>query len=453
MKVKGFIASLLLMACTQTAFAQRVVLHLSNNQKVEYHVFEVDSITFKDAGNDAGDIYLIGNLWDHIQAFMKNSKLNAYIWDKRPNVLFYNKDYVPAKGGENWDMILKCFNAQIHEGDSSYIMVMPTDMAWDKAKEKLEPLYKYPNRYEDKLKGNEGTSYVRNINDPDSVANLSMEMDITCPLVFNQHEQPEDGSYLVSTHGDTLRSTPTWDMNSIFNGSRDDYRHKSWCCMATEWAYPKEYYFPDVEIEIGDKSFYYTSNTSTYFKVGTDTKTISFNNSLYSSIADKFGRVSNNNFYYLAAPGPSANPHVEVKLTNNIMSGKYDIYAVMVPYWYTKLDEESFADNMLSDQAFADSVSAINKMSFTAQVRYNNNAANGKDVVSKKTQVFEFDGTKVDTIKIAEDFEFPYSYKNLRYTYPTLILDGATRSAMFKQGYIYPLCIDQIILKSKETED
>lgn len=453
MKVKGFIVPLLLIACAQTAFAQRVILHLSNQQKVEYHAFELDSITFKDAGNNAGGAYLIDNLWDHIQAFMKNSKLNAYIWDKRPNVLFYNKNYVPAKGGENWDMYLKCLNAQIHERDSSYIMVMPTDQAWEKAKEKLAPLYKYPNRYEDKVRGNEGIMYVRNINNPDSVANLSMEMDITCPLVFNQHEQPEDGSYLVSTHGDTLRSTTTWDMNSIFNGSRDGYYgNKSWCCMATEWAYPKEYYFPDIEVEIGDKSFYYT-NTSTYFKVGTDTKTISFNNSLYSGIADKFGHVSNNDFFYLAAPGPSANPHVEVKLTNNIMSGKYDIYVIMVPDWYRKITEDGFADNMLSDQAFADSVSAISKMCFTAQVRYNNNAANGKDVVSKKTQVFEYDGTKVDTIKIADEFEFPYSYKNLRYSYPTLILEGATRSVMAKQGFLYSLCIDKIILKSKETED
>ena len=125
----------------------------------------------------------------------------------------------------------------------------------------------------------------------------------------------------------------------------------------------------------------------------------------------------------------------------------------MVPYWYRNITEDGFADNMLSDQTFADSVSAISKMCFTAQVRYNNNATNGKDVVSKKTQVFEFDGTKVDTIKIAEDFEFPYSYKNLRYTYPTLILEGATKSAMVKQGFLYSLCIDRIILKSKEAED
>jgi len=447
MRVKGFIASLLLMACTQTGMAQRVILHLSNNQTVEYHAFEVDSITFK----AAKDSHLISNLWDQIQAFMGNSKLNAYIWDKRPNVLFYNKNYVPAKGGENWDMYLKCFNAQIHEDDSAYIMVMPTDKAWDTAKQKLAPLYKYPNRYEDKVKGDKGEMYIRNINNPDSVANLSMEMDITSPLVFNQHEQPEDGSYLVTTYGDTLRSTPTWNMWSIFNGNRDDAGH-GWCCAATEWAYPRELYNPDVEVEVDEKSFYNTSNTVTYYKVGADTKSVVINHPLFPEIADKYGHVSGNNFFYLAAPGPVANPHVEVKLTSEVMSGKYDVYVVMVPFWYSKITEDGFADSILSDQAFADSVSSITKQSFTAQIRYNNNATNGKDITSKKSAVIEYDGTKVDTLLLFEDFEFPYSYKNLRYTYPTLIIEGATRSAMVKQGFMYSLCIDRIILKSKETE-
>ena len=88
-------------------------------------------------------------------------------------------------------------------------------------------------------------------------------------------------------------------------------------------------------------------------------------------------------------------------------------------------------------------------MSFFTRIRYNNNADNGKDVLSQKSQTFEYDGTKVDTILVAEDFEFPYSYKNLRYSYPTLVLDGATRTATSKEGFLYSLCIDRVILKRK----
>jgi hypothetical protein len=444
-KVKGFLASLLLTVGTQTTFAQRIVLHLSNQQEVEYHAFEVDSITFKDTGNNSGGAYLIGNLWDYIQAYMKDSKLSTYIWDKRPNVLFYNKDYVPLKGGENWDMALKCFNAQINEREPSYIMVMPTDEAWDKAKEKLARLYRYADKYEDRVDGEKRwVTGSRTIADPDSLANLSMEMDMTCPLIFDRNEQPNDGSYMVSTHGDTLRSTPTWDINSIFNGRGDDAGN-SICYMATEWAYPKEYYFPDIVVDVDDNAFY---GTEFIHKVGEESGKIDFNKKRFSDFADKYGHVGRNDFYWMAAPAPSTNPVVEIKLTNKVMSAKYDVYAVMVPWWYARLNEPGFADSIRNNPAFADSIAAISKMSFKAQMHYNNNK--GSDVRSKQTQEFEYDGTKVDTIKVFEDFEFPYSYKNLRYSYPSLMITGATKAATAKKGFMYGLCIDRIILKSKE---
>ena len=450
MKVKGVMALLLLTACAQTAWAQKMVLHLSNNQKVEYSILQVDSITMKDAPNGS-DIIIIDDLWDVIQYYGAFTKLKEYIEKQKPGILFYNKDYLPAKGGQNWDMVLKCFNAQINEGDSAYTMMALTFEAWDQAIRKLTPLYRYPNRYEDKVKGDKGETYIRKIADPDSLANLSMEMDITSPMIFNRNEQPEDGSYLVSTHGDTLRNDVAAWINDIPLHSNNFGAKKGWCYEIWKWAMPREWYCPDVEVEIDDKSFY-NKEWSTYYKAGKNTRKINFDSNQFADIADKYGHVSHNDFFYLDPLGPTSNPQVEVKLTNNIMSGKYDVYVVMVPWWYSILGEEGFADRMLSDQAFADSVYAVTKQSFTAQLRYNNNSTNGKDATSKKSEVIEYDGTKVDTIRVFEDFEFPYSYKNLRYSYPTLILGGATKGISTKKGFIYPLCIDRIILKSKEEE-
>ena len=214
MKSKKIIASMLLMAGMQAGWAQqKVVLHLSNNQRVEYNVLQVDSIPFTEKNS-----MLRNTIWDFIEDEPMVSELKNYIITKNPSLLFYNKDYVPAKGGETWDMYLKCLNAQINETSPTYTMVMPTNEAWAKAKEMLEPLYIYPDKYEDKVQGDQGYNKIRTINDPDSLANLSMEMDITSPLVFKEDEQPEDGSYLLTTHGETLRSTATWDKNSIFNG-------------------------------------------------------------------------------------------------------------------------------------------------------------------------------------------------------------------------------------------
>ena len=77
-------------------------------------------------------------------------------------------------------------------------------------------------------------------------------------------------------------------------------------------------------------------------------------------------------------------------------------------------------------------------------------ASNGKDATSRKSATIEYNGTRVDTLIALEDFVFPYSYKNMRISYPTLIIDGATRAASAKNGFMYGLCIDKIILRSKE---
>ena len=399
------------------------------------------------------------------------------------NILFTYSSYLPVSGYETWDMPEKCFFARINQEDSAFIMVLPTDEAWTKAKQKLASLYKYPNMYEDKVKGNQGSTVYRTIKDPDSLANMSMNMDITAPLVFNVNRQPKVGGklwtledfiankgataeFLLNTYGDTLRNTATWDKTSIFNGNLIKMSN-GYAYEASTWAYPRDLYQPDIEVEVDYGAFYNTANTSTYYKAGSETKSISFSNSTYADIANKYGHVSHNNFYFIAAPGPTSTPHVEIKLTGNlpstspvvtrwqeadVMSGKYDVKVVMVPYWYSLVpNEDGIISSEFYDEHYIDSIAAITKMSFTGQLRYNNNDSKGKDATTKKSAVIEYNSLKVDTLTVFEDFEFPYSYKNLTYSYPTLIIDGATKSASAKKGFIYHLYIDRVILKSKET--
>ena len=85
---------------------------------------------------------------------------------------------------------------------------------------------------------------------------------------------------------------------------------------------------------------------------------------------------------------------------------------------------------------------------FTTRIRYCNGAARDKqsNEVTSTTS-----GLRVDTITVAKDFEFPYSYKNLRYSYPTITIESKASASDRRKGYILPICIDQIILKSKET--
>jgi len=294
------------------------------------------------------------------------------------------------------------------------------------AKQKLASLYKYAHKYENKLEGDEGNFRIYDIYDPDSLADINMATDLNHIM------------YLM------LRSQGNLEEISI----------------------PRELYNPDVEVEIGTDAIYNKSSMS-YYKAGEGTKSIDFDNSVFSAITTKYGCVSHNNFYFIASPSPTSNPHVEIKLLGNtpsttntfgldeptqVMSGKYDIMVVMVPFWYSLVpNENGIISSEFYDEHYIDSIASITKMSFTGQLRYNNDDARAKDVTSKKSTVIEYNSLKVDTLTVFEDFEFPFSYKDINDSYPTLILEGATQSRTLKKGYIYPLCVDRVILKSKEN--
>lgn len=377
-------------------------------------------------------------------------------------------------------MCIKGFGMDLADEKASYSMVMPTDQVWNNAQAKLTPLYRYANRYEDKLKGDEGLSLIVVLPNPDSLSALSVGADIMVPLLGRTAE----GQETILSNGVAYTSP--------------------------EWPVPATEYKPDVEVDLTGKEFYYTSNTSTYYKVGTGIASWDMTQFPMEHITSKYGEVNNGSFYYLVPPSATSNPRVEIKLIGEqgeqVMSGKYDVRVVMVPYWYRLIsmpknlredttvrytyndmgevvkvdtityypdlypdyanyggmvnskeeDDSTFiADitkyaELLKDEHYVDSISAINKMSLTAQIRYCNNAGNGKDITSKRTSTIEFDGTRVETITVMEDFEFPYSYKNISHSYPTLILDGATKASTARNGFIYGLCIDKVILKSKE---
>lgn len=393
------------------------------------------------------------------------------------NRMLSSKYYRPNTGADDWMMFEESFGEGIDREDSSYIMVIPTDAGWNAAYEKLKPYYTYSSSYEDKVKGSQGTTLVYSGLNPDSLTEMSVNMDIVSPLVFNVHkigkangdksakmweletfipEKAASAKYYLNSFGDTLRSTDTWEKTSLFEGEPIKMSN-GLAYMSNTWNYPAEFYKPDVVVEMSGYMFYNTSN-SAYYKAGSGTSSQSFSNENYKDISSKYGKVSNNNFYLLENPGASSGALVEVALYGNysgayvpgaeVMSGKYDIQVVVVPYFYKKIADAGTIDSVYYDSLYVDSVAKMNMNKFKTRVRYNTGKSRdeqSKWVTSTTT------GNRVDTVTVAEDFEFPYSYKNLRYSYPTLIIQSEASASDRRKGYILPICIDQIILKSKET--
>lgn len=417
------------------------------------------------------------------------------------NRLFGRSWYLPREGAEKCQMEEKCFghDAYLNNEDSIYVMVMPTDAAWSAAYQRLSEAYNYATTYDDKSKGDLNTTATIRGLDPDSLKKMSLEMDLIAPLVFNIHKQPKRGEemwtlemfktfkgdggkpnspdeYLLNTFGDTLRNVGQWDKTSLFDGEPVEMSN-GLAYEVNSWNFPKEYYTPDVEVEIENVGIFYNTE-STKYKVGVGSRRYSFSNEVYSDVTDIYGKVSNGNFYHLDAPGPTAAPKVEIKLRGNnpnayvpnaqVMSGKYDIQLVVVPRWYidivtaSEIEDRFFKkDTIVSefdetdttfvptteiDTNYVKNLASINKFKFRTQISYNNDAAKDK---TSSWVTSTSDGLKVDTITIAEDFEFPYSYKNMRFTYPTLILEGYTGKNDAKNGFVYDLVLDKVILRRK----
>lgn len=390
--------------------------------------------------------------------------------------LMFNYSYLPATSAEadTWDIVQSGVNMNLTREDSSLVMVIPSDAAWDAAVEMLKPYYKYPSKYVDKDKQNNNVTYNRTIADPDSLAMMSLVQDMIAPSLFNVNIQPKIGGiggekwkiekfielkgdsaeYVLNTRGDTLRSTELWDKTELFNGNTVKMSN-GYAFKLDKWAFPVDFYKPDVEVNVNGGNFFCTSENK-YYKAGNASKNVGFNNNIYSDIAEKYGKVYNNDFYFIQSYN-GGNPLVEVRLRGNcphayvpsahVMSGKYDVQLVLVPEWYKTIADAGTVDSVYLDQNYVDSVSALCKTKMKVKIRYNKSGTG--DATSSDVKISWDTPNKVDTITVIKDFEFPYSYKNMRYSYPTLIIQGDNSSTNAKKGYSWNLCIDKIILKSK----
>ena len=80
-----------------------------------------------------------------------------------------------------------------------------------------------------------------------------------------------------------------------------------------------------------------------------------------------------------------------------------------------------------------------------------NNNGKADKTTSLTSKAVTFNSAKVDTVTIFEDYEFPVSYKNMLYSYPTLTLEWAKPGkAPEGEAYVYDLIIDKVILKRKD---
>lgn len=386
--------------------------------------------------------------------------------------LLFNRSFLPNSNSEDWDIAQKGFAFSVNAEDSVIVMCVPSDEAWDQALEDLKSMYVYPSTYEEKRYVTDKAAPTRTIADPDSLAKMSMEQDMIVSSVFNIHKQPKIGGetgvmwtldkfvssrgaeadYVLNTRGDTIRATEDWKIPELFNG-KEMPMSNGMAFISDKWAFPSHFIMPDIEINLNGGSFFGTSYDK-FYKVGSTTGSKSFNNEVYKEITDIYGKVYNNDFFFIENYNGGV-PTVEVILQGNsqdayvphaeVMSGKYDIQCVFVPYFYKDIADKGSYDSLYLEKNYVDSISKANDYNYNVdfKVKY---AAGTKEQTSKIYNVQWQGVNKVDTVTVVEDFEFPCSYKNLRWTYPTLVIAGKSKSKFTKN-----IIIDQIILRNKKN--
>lgn len=473
------------------------------------------------------------NLYEHLKYGNPQAKISQYVVGK--DTIYFSADYsiegLPDENGnptyvdsvyltsnklfettsyvldDQWIMAEEGFGEHIDREDSAFVMIVPTDAAWDAAYAKLEPAYKYATKYEDKTLGDggaTGSSIALKLDDKvDSLTKMSIKMDLVSPLVFNVRKQPKnpgeplwsldkfidekelldsEDKYMLNTFRDTLRAVGDWKPSDLFSGVEPVRMSNGLAYEVNSWNFPSKFYTPDVEVEIEGQEVFYnvTAKKNTIF--GYASRKLSFSNEKFKKVTDIYGQVSNNNFYYLAPQSSSKGPIVEIKLQGNsptayvpnaqVMSGKYDIKVVFVPYWYRIIaltggmdyfykteivqvvdpeDENNVRYETRTteelDEDYILRYASASKYLFKAYITYNQASGTEKSKQTLTSKALTYNGLTVDTITVAENFEFPVSYKNLRKSYPTLILENTKKK---EDGYVFDLIIDKVILERKD---
>lgn len=419
------------------------------------------------------------------------------------NTMFNRSTYWTTKSEELQKWLTPEFGfgaeASLTVEDSTYIMVLPTSQALQQAKEKLLPFYKYATKYSDE------STYITTgtpkyntaddikVDDPDSVAQQNMMFDIITPTVFNIHKQMGTGGraltldeflngteaqYYLNTRGDTIRSLQNWDKKALFENAQKIRMSNGYVFLTDSWSFPASFYKPDVVVELTSRNQLFNA-VNLFKETAADFQGVDFNNKTYDRIANKYGKVSKNNFVFIDGITQTGaemsiplftNTNEAYKLNGEVMSGTYDIQVVLVPMWYQEIarlkSDASFVkydaelDTLIYNEHAMDSIAGKNKVKLKFSLYGNDGKGTTKKLVSDVNWDCKTPINKVDTITIMSNVTFPCTYKNIQNnstkqikTYPRLHIVNAAKSTDVKNGYNYDYCIDQIILRSKETQE
>lgn len=337
--------------------------------------------------------------------------------------------------------------------DSLVVAIYPSNEAWAEAQELIAPYYIYHENNQYAYWDDDLEEYLLDSLDCDSLAELYSSQAIINNMFYSLYEQAafdtdnasaETVAAFFSSGADSLVST-------VYHGSKSAYHQFAPECLElTEGKEPIEcsngyafitdhFNFSPTKIcqypiQIEGESTNQlnstrrlTANLSSASPTGTRQSVTDSNRNPYIT-----GELSDDAYQIFTPYNTSSNLSVAYNL-NDVLSGKYDIYVVLVP------------PNMVDS---TDTSPLPSKFYATLIYDFEDDGTY-KSTSTSTDDLFINDVTKVDTLLLFEDFEFPYCYYGLSSVTPILQLTVSV-SLTERRYYSKYLYIDCFILEGKE---
>lgn len=393
----------------------------------------------------------------------------------------YQYSYQPSS--VEWVMPHKGVAANLENEDSIWAMVLPTDAAWEAAKNEMLTWYDYADQYydktrEDALAKNNSTSKKNMLMSlTDSVKTLAVvqdeaiSMDLVSPLVFNvrtQKRTAEQSNFwtiddfltkqitkLTNTRDDTfaIDSLATQNVKPLIFANQQPVSVSNGIVFPVDqWNFNKSFGYKDIEIQASSFNIFQIvrHNLTAQEKKQTDKydynsqyETYSFNSSTSKLVNDSLlGAVTKNSFMTFYAD-PEL-PKVEFKIIDRerghqvFSNVPYDVYIVMVPDFY-RYDPDSIIVATQGRTPFQK-----NHIS----VRISRIDERGNETKTDEMK-FDYDGQRVEA-KYAGTVTFPKSYRNIAKSYPTITISAGAVKRAEQAEYQTTFSIDRILLKARE---
>ena len=347
--------------------------------------------------------------------------------------------YLDSIFDEHNDLFSRYY-AYINREDSNYSMIVPTNEAWNKAKEKVSQYFHYLSSFEfmeNTSTGNDKKKVTVNIKDvkylQDSIVNLML----TGYLFYNNNIYDNKKLNTLKT-GETLRCDSLYgttetkiyseDAARLFENARrvdmsngaiwvtDSLRMRSW----TAWN-------PEIVIEAET-----SSTQSSYVNVADVPERIYVASGTQNPEVP--GTLSKESYIEVQPISSSTNPGIVFYLPD-VRSTTYSMYIVMVPANITSTNRE------------------IKPNRFSVTLGYADESGKNEDNDRKwaVSSAFVTDSSKIDTVYLG-DFTFPMAYIGTGSYYPYMRVNSAVTSRE-RANFDRTLRIDCVILRPKELDD